>query len=89
MDGSKLNRVQGLLTTALPFGDTCDTDIFAFDLDTLIPSGTTIRATTFTVFSRGLMCRRIVWSDEIFFALSTILLWVTSLPRARVLRLIL
>ncbi len=34
IDGSKLNRVQGLLTTALPFGDTCDTDIFAFDLDT-------------------------------------------------------
>ena len=34
IDASKLNRVQELLKTALPFADTCDTDIFEFDLST-------------------------------------------------------
>src|SRR5437899_12951624 len=32
IDETQLKRVQKLLETAFPFGDTCDTDVFAFDL---------------------------------------------------------
>jgi hypothetical protein len=34
IDERNLNRLMELLNTAFPFGDTCDTDIFAFDLST-------------------------------------------------------